>query len=869
MPDPLDDVVILGSQAFPIKGMSRVSPRSEFASGLKVGPTNYDNREDSFFIVFNDVTGGFGSKFLDIRKELGTYWFADPANSPETAYADRVTLPLRQTYVNIPQIPAHYDNQVNVGYPHLEWDNYHLFGLGGAIYSLASLGAVPQRLYNNDTSVIVTIASAVDPVQGLPRLYASLSGGLFTPIMSFDDGQNWASTSSHYIKDQAPIIAGTRGDLLAEDKVYVWVNGQDLHIGSVKGHASFKTETISGDVSVSTLPFYNAAASDIIDKLQYQAQLPNFKSPVGGAYITTADANVPIEDIFFWDHKLLGQWGDTKISFLVPGAGDGLILYTIPKGDYVTAASYIKIGTYKIGEYPASTEHIGGLAFPEDKPTEVIGGAPFATGYTVFQPDPDSETENALPEYTDFTLGQYADIFGYVATGSVHYTTDQKTFITPGQEPWNHLVKGDEQIIAAIEIARELRFVGVATAPWGEPAVYLRGGNRLYVLDFFARKIYPIEIGTNRPIIAAYMWQGNIVCTTGWDVFEYSPQATTSRNIGFPRKWGTPPNLVGENGPYEISHLMPLDDELICLAVDPEGGDTIMFKHNGSGWGQVGRIMQGFTAQHCFRATFPLPGEGLFAARSQAIIVPGKKADGTFGYWMFDLPTVTHQPTKGQDHFGDSGASLYTGWIDGGFFDIEGTLLRMDCDAFLDGDERVKVEYRLDNDTASELEATWTSLVDITATVSSFSPTVRSLYFADPAPKAGIKFRTVQFKITLIRGADDTSTPELRALTLQYLKTAELRTLWTFQIDANRMIERDAAENEYWINSQPATVSSLFAKLSELWTNGFVLIPMQMPNISGETFYVKIIEMPFSFDDFKTEETAKGYVDVTVVEPVI
>lgn len=868
MTDPLDDVVILGGHSLPINGVSRVSARSEFESGLKVGPTNYDNREDSFFIVFNDVTGGFGSKFLDIRKELGTTWFSDPANAPETAYADRVTLPLRQTFVSM-VAPQFFDMNVNIGYPHLEWDNYYLFSCGGTIYSLSSLGATPQALYTNNTSSIVTIASAVDPVAGLPRLYASLSGGLFPPIFSLDDGQTWNPTSSHYITEQFPLVTGTRGDLLAEDKVYVWVDGQELHIGSVKGHASYKTETIGGDVSVSTLPFYNAAAKDIIDFLQYQAQQPNFKSPVGGAFITTADSVVPVEDIFFWDHKLLGQWGDTKISFLVPGSGDGLILYTLPKGDYVTAASYIKIGTFKTGEYPASTENIGGTPYPPGSPTEVIGGAPFATGYTVFQPDPDNESENALPEYTDFTLATYKDIFGYVATASVHYTEDQKVFITAGEEPWNHLVEGDKQIVAAIEIARELRFVGVATAPWGEPAVYCRAGNRLYVLDFFARKIYPIEIGTNKPIIQACMWQGNIVATTGWDVFEYSPQATTSRNIGFPRKWGIPPNLVGVDGAYEIIALCPLDDELLALAADITGENTILFKHNGSGWHQVGRKMTGFLAQQMFRATFPLPNQGQFDNRAQAIIVPGRNSDGSFGYWMFDLPTVTHQPTNGLDTFGESNAVLYTGWVDGGFFDIYGTLLRMDCDAFLSGDERIKVEYRLDNDTASELEATWLSMVDIDANIGQFSPAITSLYFASPAPKAGIKFRTVQFKISLIRGAEATHTPELRALTLQYIKTAELRTLWTFRVDVNRMTESSANPNEYWLEAAPATQKSMFKLLSELWTNNHVLIPMTVPTMSDKTFYVKMLEMPLSFDDFRLEALAKGYVDVTVVEPVI
>ena len=55
----------------------------------------------------------------------------------------------------------------------------------------------------------------------------------------------------------------------------------------------------------------------------------------------------------------------------------------------------------------------------------------------------------------------------------------------------------------------------------------------------------------------------------------------------------------------------------------------------------------------------------------------------------FRLPTLAHSPTPGVDPFGPSGARFYTGWEDGGFFDLYGTLLRINMDAFFHGGKKL------------------------------------------------------------------------------------------------------------------------------------------------------------------------------------
>ena len=159
-------------------------------------------------------------------------------------------------------------------------------------------------------------------------------------------------------------------------------------------------------------------------------------------------------------------------------------------------------------------------------------------------------------------------------------------------------------------------------------------------------------------------------------------------------------------------------------------------------------------------------------------------------------------------------------------------------------------------------------MVNSAGTAAVFTSTVDPLYFNSSAPKAGRKFRTVQFKITLIRGSDATLSPELRALTLVYLKTPELRTTWTFKIDLNRMMEMKEASNDFYIDGSPATLETIWETLRDLWINDHVLVPLTIPNVMGGTLYVKLTDMPLSFDDFKLAATSKGSIDITVLEPV-
>lgn len=527
----------------------------------------------------------------------------------------------------------------------------------------------------------------------------------------------------------------------------------------------------------------------------------------------------PVSDGFAWDHKVLGVWQNTKIIFLVPCSED-CVLWRVPGASYVTG---------------------------------VIASA-------------GGGSSNASIRWT---VNGIAD-----STGS-----EMKEVLKQGEEPWNHLMDGDCNIIAAIDTNRALRFIGTGPAPWGEQAVYLRGGNKLYVLDFFGRKISPVDMGNNRAFIQGRVWNSDFVVTEGWDVFKYDPSGQTTQNIGLPRKWGVPPNLQNGASVAQIVDLIPYDDELFAIIVEPSEPATYLYRYNALGWHQVGRKMPNFFARAGFRATFPLNSGNQFSGRAQAIIIPGVQASANVpaaaglptGYWQFDLPVLSHSPTVGVDTFGTSGARWYTGWMDGGFFDLFGTLLRMDMDAFFHGGS-ILIEYRLDNDETTEATATWTPMVDIDGNPSAFDDDHLGLFFGNPDdPARGIKYRTVQFRITLIRGSDPNSSPEYRAATLVYLKTPEERTRWTFTIDVNRMLEasKSTLDQSYYIDGAAPTVETIWAKLKSLWVNEHVLVQLIIPNIEPDPgINVKIETKHMNIDDFRDAVAGQGWIQITALEPV-
>jgi len=73
------------------------------------------------------------------------------------------------------------------------------------------------------------------------------------------------------------------------------------------------------------------------------------------------------------------------------------------------------------------------------------------------------------------------------------------------------------------------------------------------------------------------------------------------------------------------------------------------------------------------------------------------------------------------------------------------------------------------------------------------------------------------------------------------------------------------ASTTYQNGGVPWTIAAVWAALRDLW-NTYPLLDFAVPNIRTGMF-VKLADMPGSFDDFRNAVDGKGFVDIQVLEP--
>ena len=719
-----DDTIQLGSQILAVRGAVTANAISEFEAGIKVGPATYDNREHAFYIVMDDFSGGFGTRFQRIRDEQGVFWDVTDAegnNAADTRRAHHVTLPPFQEDLDMSDLsaaaflPGAHKHMMRAG-------GDYVFGRGNGLYRLtiSNLGAV--------------------------------------------------SISSIHQPSGASYFFGITGAATMEARTGVaGQSGEGVVLSSTGGGSSSVSAGISMGGGHSASP-----AANVARRYFASFQGANYIVSENGLTWQAGAVAKQLGDLIYWSGKILASYNR------------GII-------------------------------------------------------YAVWDADNDHEIWNIDDELD----GEYVGL-------------------TAGP-------------------ARDF-FLGAMAAPWGEPAMYLYNYDKLYVLDFYARKMYPVDIGMGRAITDACIWNGAAILTDGWNIFEYSPNGNTVRNIGFPNKDGLPPSIRSETFPGTggvIHGLIPADNLLFACVTKTTSGrpSSYLYCYNGTGWSQIGRMLPNAVL-----------GSGIYGVgqngHRRIVTYTAQMAQGGLvaaglevAAEAYHLPSTSNTPSVGLDTFGNGGAGLISSWQDGGFYDLRGTLLRMKIDALgLSSTDYVRVEYQVDN----QEDSAWILLVDSNNTQAVFDGDHDTLYFSEDAdgdlrtfnPRTGIAFTTVRFRVTLERGGeaeDATNSPELRALTLMYLKVPEFRASWTFNIDVSRMVERSATGTEtmYYVDGEVATFKLVWEKLQEMW-NSHQLVPLYIPSIldTDEPLYVRISDMPANFDDFRDAMEGDGTITITLIEPL-
>lgn len=437
-------------------------------------------------------------------------------------------------------------------------------------------------------------------------------------------------------------------------------------------------------------------------------------------------------------------------------------------------------------------------------------------------------------------------------------TTWSRIIYTVNGKDWN-IDLGDDPVWK--HAAGRICFVGVAMGPWGGSGIYFmapgqNGSNSLWCLDFYAYEAIEIGAMPGTNLLDACIWNGSVVCTDGFSVYQYTTGASeTVREIGLPHKSGLPPCFQQ----CMFLRLFSVGAYLYCV-VHEYGTKTQLWAYNGAGWSPLGPQE---TAFGCLTASGLSHFNLVFRTTQRRICLLGNTDHTTntnARKILYDLPQYSDTPTVGIDNFEDGPLSFITGWIDGGFHEVDGTLYRVNVDGYnFTSTETVKVEYQLDNAESSS----WVQLRSSADAADVFDSHTKTLYFHATDPTLGIKFRSVRFKVTLDRGNTATKSPELMALILVFDKKPELRTAWSFRIDINGMLE---APSLYQIDAANPTVSNIWGKLKTIWET-YPLVTLVIPSLETGV-KVKLTDALITLDDFRTAVAGRGYVDVQCLEPI-
>jgi len=412
-------------------------------------------------------------------------------------------------------------------------------------------------------------------------------------------------------------------------------------------------------------------------------------------------------------------------------------------------------------------------------------------------------------------------------------------------------------------------FVGIAMAPWGEPAVYFIDNGKLHVLDFYIKTAYPIEdVGNEFSLWTGTVWNGSIWVSDARNIWEYNPgRESTVRYQGpFLGKHGPPPswNPRGEfdafpanDDSYYIVSFIPGTSDLfaLCRALITDSSSVStsrLMVYNGTGWSWYGEEVSGFPA------TANMYGTRLqvFGRKMNYWTHVSNGVGGDITRHVLRLPIMEGQPTvRWNETFAPGPLSFEIGWFDGGFAELEGALLKMSIDGYnISPTETVLVEYRLNNDDSADY-----------ITLGTFTDNQQEIWFNlnQQLDHRGVPFKTVQFRITLSRGTNTVLSPEISAFILVYDKVPAVRTAWTVRIDMTRMVSLGMK-----IDGKDATVERIWQLLKKLH-NKPTLLELKVPSLETGGVQVRITDMPSTVEGFREAQGGDGFVELQLIEPVI
>lgn len=246
MPPPIDEATVDSAQVqdnsiflneveFVVHGPIVVGTISEFTTGLKIGAATYDERENAFWAVLDDFSGGFGHRVLDIRAAGGTHF--DNVGGVDVRHPRHITLPGLRTVTT----PASSQNPTSIASSstplvatmlpsNLGLDAIHM-AIGNAVYTLGLDGVLTRRATFSGSKIVSIIDFRGS--DGTRRLY--LTNETSDNYFFSTNGTSWSNGSG---------LSGQSGMLLLREAI-VW-DAQIIAYGQTGGGAIGLTSSADG-----------------------------------------------------------------------------------------------------------------------------------------------------------------------------------------------------------------------------------------------------------------------------------------------------------------------------------------------------------------------------------------------------------------------------------------------------------------------------------------------------------------------------------------------------------------------------------------------------------------------------------------------
>lgn len=359
----------------------------------------------------------------------------------------------------------------------------------------------------------------------------------------------------------------------------------------------------------------------------------------------------------------------------------------------------------------------------------------------------------------------------------------QIVFSTTGLNgSWNDTDANDGEPVVDMGFT-PVTFIGVANAPWGRPAVYYMHEGKVYALLYDAREYVEIPLQNTIPILGGTIWQGRVVVTDGFQVYEYDPETQKSKNIGLP---GNHPGLPFSHQ-YGVTRLFT-SGSYLCAIMNKFGLGTDSYEvlfYNGRGWHHIFSDYDvSPTITHAFvGSSSAFRDVGWSAQPPQVQILGGTAMTGAAAslyLQLFDLPQYGTPVNDAEDRGYVSPTDAYADlpWLRI-YGDLDGVLVGALINAYMPAGTTalIRVSYRIKRGDA------WTGLGDMAVADVPYKFMPFGAQDGDSL-YGGIPFRQVQFRIAFYAAAaaNVTKWPEFFSITPVFQKHT-LRKRFTFTID--------------------------------------------------------------------------------------